>query len=1068
MATLNNFTITSPQNQDILIYSNGSWINSNINGFFGILDGRYSANTHNHDGRYILKAGAYTKSQTYPAASLYTKAEIDAMFSGFDPGTGGGGSGLVNSASNVGSGAGVFHANSSGDLQFRSLFSQDIDLLTIAVSGTSIIFTPNTPTWSRLVSDNGQLTTAHVNFANQGLNTSSQPSFSGLTINTGSWSTGGLKLTGAAPSIYFSQDDSTNAFLGINGDIFYLLPDVDSNGSYESPYTLAIGISSNSFTYRGNAIYHAGNKPTYSELGTITTSHVNFANQGLNTGSDVTFNSLNTSYYMEVGRGSGSVAMTINDGYGNANLTFNHRGGTPDYSGNSARIEVNTDSTSDASFSFEVGSGVTAGQAVALNQVMFLSETAFKYKSYNVYHEGYKPSKSDVGLSLVQNISFNWSWGSSAPTHIWGSSGNSQQSYVYTPNDVRDAMDIRWSDIQNKPDVPVVSYAVSRSVLSNSSTLDSGFYTTSEGLPNADNSGVEESSWWHVLNFKHGDNNGFGSQLAIELSSATDAQLQFRTSQGSSGGDSWTGWYKVYSEQHKPTWNDVTGKPSTFPPSAHTHSYSEVNFVGSFDINGTGPGAQDSGIYVSSVTAQGATLNPAYTAILSAQTSSSRSIHLTVDSDGYLHGMRSHSNAGTYTFDSKTKYSDEASLVRSIGTATVPSSRNTLRDGLFHYGTIEASNNPPHSSNYGESIVWGSGTGGSIELWGGWTSGGWGRLYTRALRDTGDNWSSWYEVYTSREPRLREVFKNGYAGMGTSGGSDSSWIRTTSNGIIPYQSGGSSSLGTSIWRFNSTYSNNFYGSYMSLSNRLDIVNGIEVTGINKGIYFNPAGYNDQGGIRYIGTDGNDGAMEFWTNDDYGEPFAFRMYDTGSSGTYREPLRINSAQLVANSEILINHNNGLVVRTTTNGAGAKITFSDNASNGYAQRGFLIYKHSDNAFGIPSGDAFELSGTEPDTKFIVRGEGWADDWVATSDIRVKENLEKIDSSLDKVAKLTGYTYDQVNLKQRKAGLIAQDVKEVLPEAVGEDGEGMLNVSPMAVLALLVNAVNDLSEQVKELKR
>ena len=100
--------------------------------------------------------------------------------------------------------------------------------------------------------------------------------------------------------------------------------------------------------------------------------------------------------------------------------------------------------------------------------------------------------------------------------------------------------------------------------------------------------------------------------------------------------------------------------------------------------------------------------------------------------------------------------------------------------------------------------------------------------------------------------------------------------------------------------------------------------------------------------------------------------------------------------------------------------------------------------------------------------VTREVTAQDFIATSDIRVKENLEKIDSSLDKVAKLAGYTYDQVNLKQRKAGLIAQDVREVLPEAVGEDGEGMLNVSPMAVLALLVNAVNDLSEQIKELKR
>lgn len=79
MAILDNFEISSPQNQDILIYSNGSWINSTINGFFGILDGRYSINTHNHDGEYMVAGSAYTKAQTYPAASLYTKSEIDSM-----------------------------------------------------------------------------------------------------------------------------------------------------------------------------------------------------------------------------------------------------------------------------------------------------------------------------------------------------------------------------------------------------------------------------------------------------------------------------------------------------------------------------------------------------------------------------------------------------------------------------------------------------------------------------------------------------------------------------------------------------------------------------------------------------------------------------------------------------------------------------------------------------------------------------------------------------------------------------------------------------------------------------
>jgi hypothetical protein len=43
------------------------------------------------------------------------------------------------------------------------------------------------------------------------------------------------------------------------------------------------------------------------------------------------------------GEGSGSVAMTVNDGGGNANLTFNNRDRIPDSNGNSARITVNTE-----------------------------------------------------------------------------------------------------------------------------------------------------------------------------------------------------------------------------------------------------------------------------------------------------------------------------------------------------------------------------------------------------------------------------------------------------------------------------------------------------------------------------------------------------------------------------------------------------------------------------------------------------------------------------------------------------------------------------------------------------
>lgn len=58
---------------------------------------------------------------------------------------------------------------------------------------------------------------------------------------------------------------------------------------------------------------------------------------------------------------------------------------------------------------------------------------------------------------------------------------------------------------------------------------------------------------------------------------------------------------------------------------------------------------------------------------------------------------------------------------------------------------------------------------------------------------------------------LSKTGQDGYWGLVTPSNSDSAWIRTTSLGILPYKSGGASSLGTSSWPFTAVYANTFYG-----------------------------------------------------------------------------------------------------------------------------------------------------------------------------------------------------------------------------------------------------------------
>ena len=116
------------------------------------------------------------------------------------------------------------------------------------------------------------------------------------------------------------------------------------------------------------------------------------------------------------------------------------------------------------------------------------------------------------------------------------------------------------------------------------------------------------------------------------------------------------------------------------------------------------------------------------------------------------------------------------------------------------------------------------------------------------------------------------------------------------------------------------------------------------------------------------------------------------------------------------------------------------------------------------------------------FSNTGNATCSQWVSTSDIRMKANLKEIETALDKIDYLTGYTYykrnnlieDESSVYSIEAGLIAQDVERVLPEAVhylnndGEPdpkGEAIKGVNYNGVVALLVNALKEQKEIVNK---
>ena len=97
------------------------------------------------------------------------------------------------------------------------------------------------------------------------------------------------------------------------------------------------------------------------------------------------------------------------------------------------------------------------------------------------------------------------------------------------------------------------------------------------------------------------------------------------------------------------------------------------------------------------------------------------------------------------------------------------------------------------------------------------------------------------------------------------------------------------------------------------------------------------------------------------------------------------------------------------------------------------------------------------TEMSNDLAVEG-----DLTISSDARLKSNIVSLGATLSKLLLIDGKSYEKDG-KQR-IGVLAQEIQEVFPELVAEDGNEMLAVNYQGLVPVLINALKEQQSEIE----
>lgn len=148
-------------------------------------------------------------------------------------------------------------------------------------------------------------------------------------------------------------------------------------------------------------------------------------------------------------------------------------------------------------------------------------------------------------------------------------------------------------------------------------------------------------------------------------------------------------------------------------------------------------------------------------------------------------------------------------------------------------------------------------------------------------------------------------------------------------------------------------------------------------------------------------------------------------------------------------------------------GGTLTGNLSIISGTSERTIILGSSGGYFFGNATTNGWKNSGGTAAVSWDASGNFTATaNITAYSDAKLKTNVETIKEALSIVNRMRGVFYDRIDSGEHGVGVIAQEMREVLPQVVLEN-DGTLSVAYGNIVGVLIEAVKELSAKVEKLE-